>query len=267
MTTTPGADLTGQGLFRLSPELRNAVYEDVLADVEDNVCIRIEGGANANHKKRRLKTIKRRVLPEDDEESRLSLLLTFKQVYSEASSIAYSRMSMSLEDNDKLLQGDILLAGQHLANLMGGLQAVFGKEKLQLIWNFNVNIWLFFKFITFDSSLNRERDKPLPMLENDWKRTGPLFDAFHKVRRLTIRLDMDCPMAWLINRLPEGESWLTVMVVPGVATTMLLKTFSELREFVVHHPSAEQISKVIDGNVFAAKSGLPLRDLPDVLPK
>lgn len=264
MTTTPGTNITGEGLFKLPPELRNAVYELVFADVEGNICIPIEGGLNANHKQRLLKMEKSKVLPENDEEDKpkLSLLLTCKQVYNEASSIAYSKMSMSLLDDDGILKGDVLRAAQHFASLTRGLQAVFGKGKLQLLRNLVVEEReLLFTFATFDGTFLDEQ------CFWDWekrRRNGPLLDAFHHVRRLTICLDSGLLDCWMCDGLPKGESWLTPLVAPGVAA-ILLKAFPGLQEFAVRRYCGEQISKVIDGAIFAAESGLPHRPFADVM--
>lgn len=264
MTTTPGTNITREGLFKLPPELRNAVYELVFADVEGNICIPIEGCPNANHKQHRSKMEKSKVLPENDEEDKpkLSLLLTCKQVYNEASSIAYSKMSMSLLDEDGILKGDTLRAGQHLASLMGGLQAVFGKQKLQLVRNLIIREReLLLTFTSFDSTF---LFKQYPW---DWDKqwgNGPLFDAFHHVRRLTICLDSGLLDCWMCDGLPKGESWLTPLVAPGVAA-ILLKAFPGLQEFAVRRYCGEQISKVIDGEIFAAESGLPHRPFADVM--
>jgi hypothetical protein len=96
MPTSQETNTTGEGFFKLPAELRNSVYEYVLADVRDNIYIKLECGDNKAHESRAI-TPDRPVF-RDDTASPLSMLLTCKQINLEASPMPYSKMSMSMSN-------------------------------------------------------------------------------------------------------------------------------------------------------------------------
>lgn len=74
--------------------MRNVIYEYVLADVQDNVCIDLGAGLNKVY---RVEAQKNEQVRSDNKASYLGMLLACKQINREASRMAYSKMSMSLE--------------------------------------------------------------------------------------------------------------------------------------------------------------------------
>lgn len=89
-----------KGFFSLPAELRNTIYEYVLADVQDNICIDLTRGPN--------KDINTSIQPKETDTqqktcfasgdaSPLSILLACRKINKEASAMAYSKMSITLD--------------------------------------------------------------------------------------------------------------------------------------------------------------------------
>lgn len=250
MISTPGFNMTGKGFFALPLEIRNTIYEYTLADVEDEVSIRIDGGTNANHSELRLRALKRRVLPEDDEADigpKLTLLLACKQINSEATSIAYSKMSMSLTKMMDYSPGTWRVRHDEASSFMANLRRVFGDDKLKFVKKLILkdDSWLSM-LACFDCYLG------VPTSPSS---RGPIGSVLHHVDTIVLHSDREI-RGYNYMVLPEGRSWVSVCLRP-VHNKEVLTTFSSLRQIVVKkHEGGEQTSLVQDGIIYAAESGM-----------
>jgi hypothetical protein len=109
-------------LLGLPAELRNKIYDFALSVVQDNVCIDLERGDKKIRKVRGGK--KPRFIPNHDNNSRLSLLLTCRQINTEASGIAFSKMSMSIAN---------VFAPSQYSDYRGSIGLKDGGERLSMI--------------------------------------------------------------------------------------------------------------------------------------
>ena len=64
-------------------------------------------------------------------------------------------------------------------------------------------------------------------------------------------------MELLYGSLAKGASWLSITMQPYEVRDVL-GVFSNLEEIVVRRKCGEQVSKVIDGKLYAAESGMEM---------
>jgi len=250
-------------LLTIPAELRNSIYEYVLADVQDNVFIDLEGGPNKIHKV----SGKNRSVPNDDNTSRLDLLLTCKQINTEATGIAFSKMSMSIdtvfpEPSDLVDRCEATVTEGHermnaiLTNLiivfmcanLAHVQAMHfpRTEVLTHLVSFNCP----FQDVQHSTATCTDKCASLSYFQ------GMVHELFHNVKCITIDVE-DGELEQLYRSLNKGASWLSVTMQP-CEVREVLGVFSNLEEIVVRRDCGEQISKVIDGKIYAAESGMPM---------
>lgn len=246
--------MTGQGFFALPAEIRNTIYGYTLADVEDEVSIRIDGGTNANHMEPRLNVLKREVLPEENEADtgpKLTLLLACKQINSEATSIAYSKMSLTLTRMlDYSLENVWRICHAEASSFMANLQLVFGDNKLRFVKKMILkdDRWLNM-LACFDCHVGASA--------SPFSRPGPIGSVLHHVDTIVLHSDYE-RRAYKYGVLPEGRSWVSVCLQP-VHNKEVLATFPRLRQIVVKkHEGGEQTSLVQDVIIYAAEAGMEM---------
>ena len=266
MSTSPATN-TAQGssrLLALPSEIRNSIYEYVLADVEGNICIELEGGDNKCYK---VIGKKSKSVPSKDKASRLGLLLTCKTINTEASAMAYSKMFMSLDHVFDLGTIDLFEQGVHrLSDILHNFTRVFPRHLISQIavMEFTTTRVLL-DLVEFNTpSIDRQRNAGIECTAKcaslSWFH-GLLHTLFHKVKRIVVESRRE-PL--LYGRLTEGASWLSVTMEPH-ELGRLLNVFSNLEEIVVRRKCGEQVSKVIDGKVYAAESGMEMLGTKDWL--
>jgi hypothetical protein len=272
MLTSLTTNTSGKGssrLLTLPSELRNAIYEYVLADVQDNVCIDLVGGDNKVHK---VKAKEPRTVSKEERTSRLSLLLTCRQINDEASGIAYSKMSMSLdtvfatpEDFNTRANEAFKEGGERLGNIMHHFTKTFLGQNLACIPHMQFpSTEVLIHLTTFNSpamDVQRYTDFCTDKCASLSRWQGVVHNLFHKVRRITITGE-DRSMERLYRSLTKGASWLSITMQPHEVREVL-GVFSNLEEIVVRRQCGEQVSKVIDGKLYAVKSGMEMRGLED----
>lgn len=250
-------------LLTLPAELRNPIYEHVFADVQDNVCIDLEGGLNKIHKV----SGKNRSVPIDDNTSRLSLLLTCKQINTEATGIAFSKMSMSIDTvfpkpSDLIDRCEDTLAEGHerLNTILTNLITVFMGANLAHVQAMHFpRTEVLLHLVSFNTPFLDVQHTTASCTAKCASLSyfqGLVHELFHNVKRITIDVD-DGKLTQLYRHLNKGASWLSVTMQP-CEVREVLGVFSNLEEIVVRRDCGEQISKVIDGKIYAAESGMPM---------
>ena len=274
LLTSLTSNTAGQGssrLLTLPSELRNSIYEYVLADVQDNVRIDLEGGDNKVHK---VKAKEPGTVSKEESPSRLGLLLTCRQINDEASGIAYSKMSMSLDTvfptpedfntpgNEAFKEG-----GKRLSTIVDNFTKTFLGQNLACIPHMQFpSTEVLLHLTTFNSpamDFQRSTDFCTAKCASLSRWQGVVHNLFHKVRRITIDGE-DRSMERLYGSLTKGASWLSITMQPHEVRDVL-GVFPNLEEIVVRRECGEQVSKVIDGNFYAAESGMEMRGLEDWL--
>lgn len=275
--STSNATNTTQGppqsrLLSLPAELRNSIYDYVFADVQDNVCLDLEGGYNMVHK---VVDKKPRSVHNEDNTSRLSLLLTCRQINTEASGIAYSKMSMSLDtvfpnpcDFRTRAQEALLEGGSRLSMIMATITSTFLGTNLAAIPVMGFpSTEVLVHLLTFNSPTMDSQTSTAfctaKCLSLSWYH-GLIHNLFHTVKRIVLDGE-DQEMDRLYLALTEGASWLSVTMEPYEASDVL-KVFSNLEEIVVRRECGEQVTKVVDGKFYAAESGMEMLGMADWLP-
>ena len=257
-------------LLNLPAEIRNSIYEFVLADVQDNVCIDLEGGDNKIYKVNG----KNRSAPNGDKTSRLSLLLTCRQINTEASGIAYSKMSMSLDTvfpnpRDFPTRGTAALTvgGERMSLIMANFVKVFIGPNLACIPDMVFpRTEVLLHLLTFNSpTMDDQRHTDFCTAKcaslSYWQ--GLVHSIFHNVKRITVDGE-DRKLGSLYKDLTKGASWLSITMEP-YEVRCVLQVFSNLEEIVVRRNCGEQVSKVIGGKVYAAESGMEMLGTDDWL--
>lgn len=275
MSNPHGSNSTGQGssrLLNLPSELRNSIYEYVLADVQDSVCINLERGDNSAYRSKTKRAKKPKAVPIGEKTSRLSLLLTCGQINREASSMAFSKMSMSLKSvfstNTSFFSGQISAGDRRLNSMLADIARIFDPLKLSFITSMSVPSTEALQHLVFYNrpglSDPQSSESCTAKCSSLAKFTGPIHKMFHKVTRITITGE-DRLSEPLYQQLTKGAPWLSVTMQPSEIDNVL-SAFSNLEEIIVSRKCGKQVCKVVDGKVFAAESGLPMRGLPDWLP-
>ncbi|KAM0708675.1 hypothetical protein Q7P35_005327 [Cladosporium inversicolor] len=249
-------------LLSLPPELRNKIYDYALAGVQDDLCIDLEGRENKVHKEGDTKS---RSIPTDDNTSRLSLLLTCRQINAEASGIAYSKMSMSF---DTAFNTSDVTTHTAVTMIMDNFMQVFPVSKLGYITTMHVaNPQVLMQMATLNRSMfDAERPTCSAKCASLSQYHGTTHDLFHKVKSIIIdgEEEGDGALGPLYELLPEGASWLTVTWGPEFVG-YVLSVFSNLDKIVVRRECGEQVSKVVDGKIYAAESGMEMLDMNEYL--
>jgi hypothetical protein len=94
---------------------------------------------------------------------------------------------------------------------------------------------------------------------------GLVHILFHNVKRIVLDGEDGC-FRTLYEALTKGASWASV-TVQRYDVESILSVFSNLEEIVVRRGEAgEQVSKVIDGKIYAAESGMEMLGMDDWLP-
>lgn len=258
MEISKGTNLTGKGFFSLPSELRNAIYEDVLEDMEDNnLCVHLGGGPNEKS------------APEGP--SPLSMLLTCKQISNEATQMAFSKVSLSLTDlwppivgnrNDVYaeyrarLESVIWTLGNELRPTtlaqITSMEFPNSRSLLELPTS-----------VTEHFSRSRPSESCTPKCDQLSHHRGPIHRAFHNIRRITISVDNYQEYSYRMLR--EGASWVSPLMLEPMAESVF-DVFSNLEEIVVRRKCGVQTSVVVDGKIFAKDSGLPMRGMEDWRP-
>lgn len=259
-------------LLSLPAELRNMIYDFALADVQDNVCIDLEGGYNRVHK---VVDKKPGSVPTDDNTSRLSLLLTCRQINNEASGIAYSKMRMSLDTvfpNPRDFSTDDVLeeGASRLSMITASLTSTFPARNLAAISVMEFpSTQILLHLLTFDSPLMEAHHQHptacTAKCASLAQHQGLVHILFHNVKRIVLDGEDGC-FRTLYEALTKGASWASV-TVQRYDVESILSVFSNLEEIVVRRGEAgEQVSKVIDGKIYAAESGMEMLGMDDWLP-
>jgi len=270
--STSHATNTAQGssrLLTLPAELRNSIYEYVFADVQGNVCIDLE---RADKKKtRKVSSKKPKSTPNPDETSRLSLLLTCRKINTEASGIAFSKMSMSIDNVFPVTQytdirGKVSLAdgGERLAMILGKVTKTFLGGNLgavpAMVFPSTEIVFELVKCNNHMMDIQRPTDFCTANCALYSHYQGVVHTLFHNVRRIVVGGEEF--FGGYYEYLSEGASWLSITMEPRDLKGVL-NVFSNLEEIVVRRECGEQVSKVVDGKVYAAESGMPMRGIDD----
>lgn len=259
-----------QTTHTLPAELRNSIYEYVLADVQDNVCIDLEGGPNKIHKV----SGKNRSVPNADNTSRLDLLLTCKQINTEATGIAFSKMSMSIDTifpkpSDLIDRCEATLTEGHerLNAILTNLIIVFMSANLEHVQAMQFpRTEVLHHLVSFNTPFLDVQHSTASCTAKCASLSyfqGIVHELFHNIKRITIDVE-DRKLTQLYKHLNKGASWLSVTMQPCEAKEVL-SVFSNLEEIVVRRSCGEQVSKVIDGKIYAAESGMPMLGSDDWL--
>lgn len=272
--TSPTAQQASR-LLSLPAELRNSIYEYALADVQDNVCLDLEGGVNMIH---RVVDKKPRSVPTEDRTSRLSLLLTCRQINTEASGIAFSKMRMSLDTvfpkpSDFHTRGDeaLMEGSSRLSMIMASVTSSFQGTNLAAIPVMEFpSAQVLSHLTTFNSPgmdlqrANNFQGVCTAKCSSRSEYQGLIHHVFHNVKRIVIDGE-DSEIGNLYSELTKGASWLSVLMQPYEARDVL-GIFSNLEEIVVRRDCGEQVSKAIGDKFYAAESGMEMRGMDDWLP-
>ena len=269
MASPQGTNINWQGLLSLHPELRNTIYEYVFADIQDNMVIHLEGGANEKHR------VKAKGHETEGVPSALDLLLTCKQIYNEAAGIAYSKLSLTLGTVHQKRKVRRALEGYDNARLTVLLNT-FAKE-LRATTRSHITRMYFRDFRAMRDLSEYSSMERYPLTGTDaetdnctenclryatWNQL--VHRAFHNIRTITIDLSKNHVSDSRFARLKAGASWLSLVWQPN-RVSWLIKAFSNLEEIVVRRENGEQqVSYVRDCMIFAAGSGMPLGGHKDV---
>jgi hypothetical protein len=264
--TAPGSSR----LLTLPAELRNSIYEYVFADVQDNVCIDLERADNKKET-RKVRGKKPKSTSNPDETSRLGLLLTCRKINTEASGIAFSKMSMSIDNVFPVTQytdirGKVSLddRGERLASILGKVTKTFLGGNLgaipTMVFPSTEILFELVKCNNHTMDIQRPTDFCTAKCALYSHYQGVVHNLFHNVRRIVVGGEE--AFGGYYEYLSKGASWLSITMEPRDLKGVL-NVFSNLEEIVVRRECGEQVSKVIDGKVYAAESGMPMRGIDD----
>lgn len=218
------------------------IYEEALSSIEDNISIRVLGGKNASKWHRGKQRLRRKLKPTP---SMLALLLVCRKINSEASPIAYGKMSMLLEEIVPWTSEDYLL------QVCEKLVQVFGYENLHRIPHVRIedqealmDLPLCDWILTIRARLADGGDA-LGILRPSEARLQPAQDLFCNITRMTLleyRLDES-----EYRGFEEGASWLSTTVKPGHQQEIFLEVFRSLKEIVLQRagPTGGQQTSVV----------------------
>lgn len=269
-STPSGTNITDRGLFRLPPELRNVVYEYVLADVHNNVCIDLGAGLNKVY---RVEDRKSKPASEDKHASRLSMLLACRQINHEASGVAYSKMGMSFETvsvDPKAFEphqgvNAYIKASERLKIMLQNFAETFDASKSSLLTSVVFHdSQLMSRLAGFNNCMMGDTlltKKCTSRCESFSLFQGLFHETFHHVRFITVHVTKD-KMETLYKALTKGAPWLSVTLEP-FHVDELLAAFPSLQQIIVRRACGEQVCDVIDGGIFAAESRMPLRGMDE----
>lgn len=277
-----GTSTTGQGFFDLPSELRNAVYEYILADAKD-MRIRLESGANKKH---RVQVTGQEAAPKNDgvltkdKHSPLSILLTCKQINDEASVMAYSKMSLSLdtvfirtgppEDIDQHF-ADTRISKDRLKDILRTLHKSFRATNLSHVTSMEFldhKVLRELAIITLYTEISHDRGPDMNcnhMCDQLGTWRGIVHKRFHKVRRITVHAKGVGAHHCIAHKLKEGASWLSALMQPREANSMMA-AFCNLEQIVVRRQCGlQQTSYTKEGKIYSP-SGMPSGGMDDWLP-
>lgn len=266
MTSLVGSNVSAQGFFRLHPELRNAIYEYVLADIGDNVIVDLENGGGVNRKHGT--KAKRQKNPNGDA-SPLSILLTCKQINNEATGLAYSKLSLRVGDVFETQENGLSMPIEQGRAVVKDLLETFAQDfrtkTLSHITKTHFRQCHTMIVLGFYHNLDFVPLEHPGCTENCHKYAqfgSIVHEAFHNIRSITV--DLDSSLDYGINLLRNGTSWLSLVIEP-IHVPRLLRNFSNLEEIVVRRESGEQqISYLCEYKIFASGSGVPLWGFHDL---
>lgn len=268
--STSHATNTAQGssrLLSLPAELRNSIYEYVLADVQDNVCIDLEREDKKIHQ---VSGTNPSPIPDPDNTSRLSLLLTCKTINAEASGIAFSNMSMKIatvfpltQYTDSRSRLSLTDGGERLSVILDEVNKTFLGAHLGAVPTMVFpSTEIIFELIKCNNRMvdtKRAACTANCALYSHYQ--GVIHNLFHNVRRIVVGGE-EGPFGQYYLNLPEGGSWLSITMEPSDVKAVL-NVFSNLEEIVVRREIGEQVSKVINGKVYAAESDVEMLGMDD----
>jgi hypothetical protein len=254
---------------------RIAKLEYVLADVQDNICIKLGRGDSQAHESQT--TTPDNSVSRDNTASQLSVLLTCKQISLEASGMAYSKMSMSMNKADipmleHCAEKDAEAAGR-TETILERFANTFDTHKSSLITSLVLPDIAALLSLTVHDSLMYASNLRSDFVQQNVSCTarcgtyggafgGAVHIASHNIQIVIIQ-EGDNSMDKRYARLRAGASWLSLAIQPR-SMRIVLCSISGLQQIVVRRKSGgQQVSKVIDGKVFAAESGMPLGGLAD----
>lgn len=182
-TTVPAKNSAPCYFFNIPPEIRIVIYEEALSPIENNISIRVLGGGNASRWDRGKKRLRRKL---KSTPSMLALLLVCRKINSEASPIAYGKMSMLLEEIVPWMSEVYLL------QVCDKLVQVFGYEKLHKIPHIRIedqealmDLPLCDWMLTMRARIADGGD-PLGILRPSEARSQPAQDLFCNITRMTL---------------------------------------------------------------------------------
>jgi hypothetical protein len=271
-------DSTGRQHHRtgiLQTITRIAKLEYVLADVQDNICIKLGRGDSQAHESQT--TTPDNSVSRDNTASQLSVLLTCKRISLEASGMAYSKMSMSMNKADipmleHCAEKDAEAAGR-TETILERFANTFDTHKSSLITSLVLPDIAALLSLTVHDSLMYASNLRSDFVQQNVSCTarcgtyggafgGAVHIASHNIQIVIIQ-EGDNSMDKRYARLRAGASWLSVAIQPR-SMRIVLCSIPGLQQIVVRRKSGgQQVSKVIDGKVFAAESGMPLGGLAD----
>ncbi|KAM0718792.1 hypothetical protein Q7P37_005863 [Cladosporium fusiforme] len=243
------------GFFSLSGELRNEIYH--LAFLEVNYSIKIEGKSVASLIEQEpvedhtndLTTITKSTKETDKPQSPLALLATCKQISAEASGIAYSKMSLSLEKLPSFGPGpsNSLEKAQHVRSLLEKFTKVFPMEKIEHVRHLILHDGpLLDQLIDHDTFMRVDEYLKNRRLRLDLAvqlSGGPLRDAFKFVTKITVVVEND-QRRRSCDRLDGRAPWLSLFVHES-RLLVLLETFASLKTVVVRRSECQQTVKIV----------------------
>lgn len=256
-----------KGFFRLPAELRNTIYEYVLTEVQDNMCIDLENGLNQKYRPR--------VRQQKRDASPLSMLLTCRKINREASPMAYSKMSMSLDaihpDRDAVLSHwDIeayLKNRRRLKSILATFANTFRADIRSYVTTMRLpNLLVLYEIVRCNCTALSSREfskRCSAKCDLTGSHRGLVHNVFHHIRRIIVE---DLSVNGYYRNLVEGASWLSIFMTVPAQVEEVFRTFSNLEEIVVRRGHAEQVSHVVDGKIYASGSGMLLGGTADWLP-
>jgi hypothetical protein len=203
-------------------------------------------------------------VPKEESTSRLGLLLAYKQINNEASGIAYSKMSMSLETVSSNLEEyqrrgvEVLMEhAQRLRRIVETFTQTFGQNLAFIPVMRLPGTNVLHDLASSNSPLmDMQRSTDFCTAKcaslSHWQ--GMVHILFHNIRRITLDgedRDLEC----LYKSLTKGAFWLCITMQPDNVEDVL-SVFSNLEEIVVRRECGEQVNKVADGKIYVAESGM-----------
>lgn len=225
--------------FGIPPELRILIYEHVFSEIEDSVSVRVLGRANKH------RNIKRNP-------SKLALLLTCRQINSEAWKIAYSKMSMLFDMIRFATRPDDRKEAECVHHDFDELVAVFGYEKLHRIPYLEIeDSYVLSRLAIWDccaAMRHRRRTEESQMEIPDptivTRQLRPAEELFCNIARMTVR-DLDLKMEQC-EVFEDGPSWFWTVVQPGRRRQeRFLRIFQNLKEITVKRITNGTIAREI----------------------